>query len=783
MTDFCFGESVLTDESISDYESLRVFFDVAEERGHLAPYAVVDQDGHPLTHFGYSDRMAVTHPGAGLWAYCRRPLAEAFGLPEGTSWVQDHAIHLTLGDGVPYPTEPFRSWQVYLQAYGSDHPQMVTPVCVAESVAFSPDGSRICVAEERTGSGAYGPGRMKYLLWEYELGMGTRRLVAGFPAEDRLDIPEIGYSPDGRFVHLCSQVGVNLLIRVEDGFVVELPFRSTAVAFNPRAGINMMLAAIEDPASGSVTVHDYDLSADALSSRCRLESASGLALRVRELAVSPDERALVTAPVGAFGHDQVRRGGVYVAAEIDLDQGRIEPILPARFGTPHASRRHHSPRWCHAPAPVGRARITPDDRLMSTGTVRRAPADGPGVAADLLERWLPMLEAIEGAWSAGAMPPTGLAREFAQYAISCKELDPAGTDVVLRRLQDLARRRPEPRDVQFAIESGRRLWAPTAPPPAPDPAVVEADPGPVPPAVHRLISATTPSAAAAAADELLRALAPAPAWDLLAEHSTRRLRRGDYVGAAQLGLCALRWTFQRPPASRLPVVSPGQMITLCLNAFEACTHVPERTEIGRTAEELFDAAAVRELSQRFLARLPLQRFLAASRRPRRHRREPVVAQDPKPQRRRPVGSSKVFMSYVREDAALVDRIAEQLTRAGVAVWIDRNDIRPAADWRKEIRAAIRNGAYFVACFSPRYAAADRTYMNAELRQAIEEMQYKPFDHRWFVPVMLEPCELPDIDIDVNQRLSHLHHIDFAADWTKAIGQLISVVQPVGREGQ
>ncbi|WP_433616710.1 TIR domain-containing protein [Dactylosporangium sp. CA-139114] len=773
MTEFCFGESVLTDESISDYESLRVFFDVADERGHLSPYAVVDQDGRPLTHRDYADRMAVVHPGAALWAYCRRPLAETFGSPEGTSWVQDHAMHLTFEDGVPYPTEPWRYWQLYLQPFDAHQPQMTMPLYSAGSIAFSPDGARICVTDERPAPGAYGPGAAKYLLWEYDLGVGQRRLIAGFPAEDRLDLPEIAYSPDGQYIHLCSQIGTNLLIRVADGFTVTLPVRSTAVAFNPRAGINMMIVMVEDPASGNVTAYDYDLATGDLTGRCRLESASGLPLRMRELTVSLDERALVTAPVGAVGYDQVQRGGVYVAAEVDLDEGTIQPVLPARFATPHASRRHHSPRWCHAPAKMGRARVEPADRLMAAGAVPRPAVAG----ADRLERWLPMLDAIEHAWSHGTMPLTTMAQEFAQYAMSSQEIDRAATGAVLGRLHELARRRPEPRNVQHAIEAGRRLWSTAAPRPPEPVAVADHHPGPVPPAVRRLIAAATPAEVAAAADALAHAM-PAPAtWDRLAEQSTRLLSHGDYEGVAQLAMAAVRWTRQRPPSSRWPAITPTLTITLCLNGFEACTHLPERTEIGGTPEELFDAASVRDECRQLLSRLPLQAFLAASRRPRRPRREPVVALRPEPSRRRPMTASKVFMSYMREDAAVVDRIAAELQHAGIAVWIDRNDIRPAADWRKEIRAAIRNGAYFVACFSPHYTSAGRTYMNAELRQAVDEMQYLPFNHRWFVPVMLEHCDLPDLDIDARQRLSHIQYIDFTADWAKAIRQLITAVQP------
>ena len=47
------GESVLISESLESYEALRVFFDVAGERGHSAPSVVVDERGVPLTHPDY----------------------------------------------------------------------------------------------------------------------------------------------------------------------------------------------------------------------------------------------------------------------------------------------------------------------------------------------------------------------------------------------------------------------------------------------------------------------------------------------------------------------------------------------------------------------------------------------------------------------------------------------------------------------------------------------------------------------------------------------------------
>ena len=140
-----------------------------------------------------------------------------------------------------------------------------------------------------------------------------------------------------------------------------------------------------------------------------------------------------------------------------------------------------------------------------------------------------------------------------------------------------------------------------------------------------------------------------------------------------------------------------------------------------------------------------------------------------------MGQRRVFVSYMREDAPTVDRIVARLRAAGVDVWLDRSDIRPATDWRREIHRAIRDGAYFVACFSPRYSQKDRSYMNEELRQAVEEMRLMPFDRRWFVPLVLEPCDLPDIVIDATTRLGHLQYIDFGTDWDTAMKKLIEVL--------
>ncbi len=74
----------------------------------------------------------------------------------------------------------------------------------------------------------------------------------------------------------------------------------------------------------------------------------------------------------------------------------------------------------------------------------------------------------------------------------------------------------------------------------------------------------------------------------------------------------------------------------------------------------------------------------------------------------------VFISYVHENEEDVQRLCDELTRHGVKVWLDRNDIKPGFRWKDAIREAIQQGDFFIACFSEQYRSRDKNYMNEEL---------------------------------------------------------------------
>ncbi len=135
----------------------------------------------------------------------------------------------------------------------------------------------------------------------------------------------------------------------------------------------------------------------------------------------------------------------------------------------------------------------------------------------------------------------------------------------------------------------------------------------------------------------------------------------------------------------------------------------------------------------------------------------------------------VFISYVREDRTQIDRLCRDLQAAGVTVWLDRSSILPGQRWRAAIRKAIREGMFFIACFSQSYWGRETSYMNEELVLAIEELRRRPASRVWFVPVLLDTCAVPDREIGAGETLRDLQWVDLSTDWNQSVGVLLKLV--------
>ena len=123
-----------------------------------------------------------------------------------------------------------------------------------------------------------------------------------------------------------------------------------------------------------------------------------------------------------------------------------------------------------------------------------------------------------------------------------------------------------------------------------------------------------------------------------------------------------------------------------------------------------------------------------------------------------------FISYIREDAGEVDALQHALEAAGVRVWRDTSDLWPGEDWRARIRDAIsRNALVFIACFSRRGVMRRKSYQNEELAIAVDQLRLRRPDVPWLIPVRLDDCVIPDLDIGGGRILASLQCADLFGD--------------------
>jgi hypothetical protein len=136
-----------------------------------------------------------------------------------------------------------------------------------------------------------------------------------------------------------------------------------------------------------------------------------------------------------------------------------------------------------------------------------------------------------------------------------------------------------------------------------------------------------------------------------------------------------------------------------------------------------------------------------------------------------------FISYVREDSHDVDKLQQTLAAAGIPVWRDTADLWPGQDWRIMIRNAItKNALVFIACFSSRSIAREKSYQNEELLLAIEQLRLRHPDVPWLIPVRFDACDIPDLEIGGGRTLASIQRADLFSEGREAgIARLVMTI--------
>src|SRR6478752_2870504 len=96
-----------------------------------------------------------------------------------------------------------------------------------------------------------------------------------------------------------------------------------------------------------------------------------------------------------------------------------------------------------------------------------------------------------------------------------------------------------------------------------------------------------------------------------------------------------------------------------------------------------------------------------------------------------VAMADVFVSYKREDSALVRKLVAALRDLALDVWWDE-DIPPSASWEATIERALKDAKAVIVCWSPSAVASEN--VRSEARVAREDGR--------LIQVFLKPCSPP-----------------------------------------
>lgn len=116
---------------------------------------------------------------------------------------------------------------------------------------------------------------------------------------------------------------------------------------------------------------------------------------------------------------------------------------------------------------------------------------------------------------------------------------------------------------------------------------------------------------------------------------------------------------------------------------------------------------------------------------------------------RDLGTIGVFISYARENQSQATRIYEGLKLAGLDPWMDK-DLGGGSDWNPAIESKIQEKDYFVVAVSKALNDKRFSYVNKEIKLALDRQQYAQPDIIYIIPAGIED------DAPILPALSHLN---------------------------
>ena len=125
----------------------------------------------------------------------------------------------------------------------------------------------------------------------------------------------------------------------------------------------------------------------------------------------------------------------------------------------------------------------------------------------------------------------------------------------------------------------------------------------------------------------------------------------------------------------------------------------------------------------------------------------------------------VFISYAREDSESARRLYDDLKKAGLNLWLDKESLIAGQNWKMAINKAINKSRYFIPIFSS-VSVAKRGYVQKEFKYALDVIDEFPESQIFIIPVRLNDCEIP------YEKLEDIEHVDLFPDWNEGLQRIL-----------
>lgn len=118
---------------------------------------------------------------------------------------------------------------------------------------------------------------------------------------------------------------------------------------------------------------------------------------------------------------------------------------------------------------------------------------------------------------------------------------------------------------------------------------------------------------------------------------------------------------------------------------------------------------------------------------------------------------KIFFSYSRADASdFALRLAVDLKKEGLNIWIDQQDIRAGSEWDLEIEKALET------CDCLLFIESENSVTSTNV---LDEVYYALDEHKKVIPIIYHDSKTPF-------RIKRLQHIDFTKNYERGLANLL-----------